>query len=139
MKIMTIKQNSKYKNHSIPIGSVLLQTENGIVYVCENFHEQKDNLFRVWIWNREKWCHVWANNDYTYNMYKFYLSELQKRKREIKKQKSSSYYANLMKHDRRHKGSGSGQRLGFTGTVTEYECTKNPLHDFRRSMYVQWN
>ena len=81
---------------------------------------------------------MWANNDYTYYMYKFYLSELQKRKRKTKA-KSSSYYANLMKHDRRHKGSGSGQRLGFTGTVTEYECTKNPFHDFRKSMYVQWN
>ena len=139
MKIMMIEQNSKYKNHHIPIGSILLRTENGIVYVCENFHEQKDSLFRVWIWNKEQWCHVLANNDYTYYMYKFYLSELQKRKRETKKSKSSSYYANLMKHDdRKHKKGGGGQRLGFAGTVTEYECTKNPFHDFRRSMYVQW-
>lgn len=135
MKIMVVKKNSKYKNHSIPVGSVLLQTENGIVYVCENFHEQKDNFFRVWIWNKKQWCYVLANNNYTDSMRKFYYEELRKRKRKTKT-KSSSYYANLMKHDRRHKGSGSGQRLGFTGTVTDYECTKNPLHDFRRSMYV---
>lgn len=139
MKIVVVEQNSKYKNHHIPVGSILLRTENGIVYVCENFHNEKDDFVHVWIWNRKQWCYVLANNNYTDSMRKFYLSELQKRKRETKKSKSSSYYANLMKHDRRHKGSGSGQRLGFTGTVTEYECTKNPLHDFRRSMYVQWN
>lgn len=135
MKIMVIEQNSNYKNHRIPIGSILLQTENGIVYVCENFRIQEDNLFRVWIWNRKQWCNVWANNDYTYYMYKFYLSELQKRKQKSK----DSYYANLMRHDRKHKSGGGGQRLGFNGVVTEYECSKNPFHDFRRSMYIQWN
>ena len=99
MKIMVVEKNSKYKNHSIPIGSILLQTENGIVYVCENFHEQKDNLFRVWIWNKKQWCYVLANNNYTDSMRKFYYEELRKRKREAKKSKSSSYYANLMNAD----------------------------------------
>ena len=135
MKIMVIEQNSKYKNHSIPVGSILLQTENGIVYVCENFHNEKEDLVHVWIWNKEQWCYVLANNNYTDSMRKFYYEELRKRKRK------SKYvdYIKMMKHDRRHKGGGSGQRLGLTGTVTEYECTKNPFHDFRRSMYVQWN
>jgi hypothetical protein len=123
MKIMIIEKNGKYKNHHIPVGSILLQTENGIVYVCENFHNEKDDFVHVWIWNKKQWCYVLANNNYTDSMRKFYYEELRKRKRKSK-------------HDRRHKGSGSGQRLGFTGTVTDYECTKNPLHDFRRSMYV---
>ena len=133
MKIMTIKQNSKYKNHHIPVGSTLLQTETGIVYVCENFHEKSSGLIRVWIWNRQQWCHVFANNNYTELMYKYYVNESTKRKRK------SINYAKMMNHDRKHKSGGGGQRIGFNGTVTEYECSKNPYHDFRRSMYVQWN
>lgn len=136
MKIMLIEQNAKYKNHRIPVGSVLLQTENGIVYVCENFTMQND-FVHVWIWNKAQWCNVIAKNDYTKIMIEFYQSELHKRKEKLRK--DNKKYANMMKHDRKRKSGGNGQRLGFSGTVTEYECSKNPLHDFRRSMYVQWN
>ena len=38
-----------------------------------------------------------------------------------------------MKHDHAHKGGGSGKRLTpFCGEITDYECAKIPLHDFRR-------
>ena len=44
----------------------------------------------------------------------------------------------LMKHDRVHKKGGGG-KISPTQIVTDYECAKVPLHDFRRSMYVQYN
>lgn len=38
-----------------------------------------------------------------------------------------------MTHDRIHKNGGGGVHLGkFCGQVTDYEYTKNPMHDFRR-------
>ena len=40
-------------------------------------------------------------------------------------------YAKLMRHDRKHKSGGGGSRI-YNGSITDYECTKNPLHDFRR-------
>lgn len=41
----------------------------------------------------------------------------------------------MMKHERKHKRGSGGQRLGFSETVTDYECTNNPMHDFRRTFY----
>ena len=38
-----------------------------------------------------------------------------------------------MKHNHAHKGGGSGKRLTpFCGEITDYECAKIPVHDFRR-------
>lgn len=46
---------------------------------------------------------------------------------------SFSTVQNLMKHDRKRKcGSGGVRLTPFCGQVTDYECAKNPLHDFRR-------
>ena len=44
---------------------------------------------------------------------------------------------NMMKHSRKHKSGGSGIRLSKENyyadkTMTDYECSKNPLHDFKR-------
>ena len=43
-------------------------------------------------------------------------------------------YNNLMKHPRKHKRSSGGQ-IEHKHSITDYECTKNPLHDFRRTFY----
>lgn len=46
----------------------------------------------------------------------------------------------LMKHDHAHKGGGSGKRLTpFCGEITDYECAKIPLHDFRRVYSVHYS
>ena len=31
----------------------------------------------------------------------------------------------------KHKGGGGGSRI-YNGSITDYECSKNPMHDFRR-------
>lgn len=42
-------------------------------------------------------------------------------------------YENMMKHDRKKKcGSGGVRLVKFCGQVTDYECRKDPLHDFPR-------
>lgn len=44
----------------------------------------------------------------------------------------------LMKHHCARKGNGGG-KISPPNAMTDYECAKSPLHDFRRNMYVQWN
>lgn len=44
---------------------------------------------------------------------------------------------NMMRHERKHKSGGSGIRLDKENyyadkTITDYECRKNTMHDFRR-------
>ena len=44
---------------------------------------------------------------------------------------------NMMHHARKHKSGGSGIRLDKENfradkTITDYECSKSPLHDFQR-------
>ena len=38
-----------------------------------------------------------------------------------------------MHHDRKRKSGSGGIRLKkWCGEITDYECSKNPFHDFRR-------
>lgn len=46
----------------------------------------------------------------------------------------SLHTSNLMKHPRKHKHSSGGQ-IEHKHSITDYECTNNPLHDFRRTFY----
>ena len=48
-----------------------------------------------------------------------------------RKNKSKVNYTQIMEHERYHKSGGGGSRI-YNGSITDYECTKNPLHDFRR-------
>lgn len=63
-------------------------------------------------------------NEYTKAMYYYYLS--------LQKPYQKLNYKQMMTHDRKRKTGSGGVRLGkFCGQITDYECTKNPLHDFR--------
>ena len=52
------------------------------------------------------------------------------RKHQKKRKKKHINYEEMMKHDRKHKSGGGGSRI-YNGSITDYECTKNPMHDFR--------
>ena len=77
-----------------------------------------------------KWKRTFLRNEHTKIMYDYHC-----------KGKHKSFNVNcekLMKHERVHKKGGGG-KISPTQIVTDYECAKIPLHDFRRSMYVQYN
>lgn len=59
---------------------------------------------------------------------------LLRKKSEEGKQKYSFKYANYMKHSRKKKRATGGTYSRFSGTLTDYECAKEPLHDFRRAI-----
>ena len=68
-------------------------------------------------------------NEITDKMVDFYIQKINAKYNDVN-------FKALMKHDRMKKKGSGGTRLSkWNGIVTDYECTKNPLHDFRRVFY----
>ena len=115
------------KGKEMPMNSIVLRLDNKMIFVCNKFnHSRKQNLeLTVWLPIENKWVRTYAKNEYTEMMWDYYRKHQQKRNHDFRK------YENMMRHDRRHKGCGGGSRI-YNGSITDYECTNNPLHDFRR-------
>jgi len=115
------------KGKEIPMNSIVLQLDNKMILVCNKFnHSRKQKLeLTVWLPTEKKWVSTYAKNEYTEMMWDYYRKHQQKRSHNFRK------YENMMRHDRRHKGGGGGSRI-YNGSITDYECSKNPMHDFRR-------
>lgn len=122
------------KNREIPMNSIVLYLENNTILVCSNFNHSRKNKIELFAWlpAQKKWVKTYAKNEYTEIMWDYY------RKHQKKQNNKRINYTQLMKHDRKHKSGGGGSRI-YNGTVTDYECAKEPMHDFRRSMCVHWN
>ena len=115
------------KGKEMPMNSIVLRLDNKAILVCSKFnHSRKQNLeLTVWLPTENKWVRTYTKNEYTEMMWNYYRKHQQKRNHDFRK------YENMMKHDRRHKGGGGGSRI-YNGSITDYECSKNPMHDFRR-------
>ena len=115
------------KGKEMPMNSIVLRLDNKAILVCSKFnHSRKQNLeLLVWLPTENKWVRTYTKNEYTEMMWNYYRKHQQKRNHDFRK------YENMMKHDRRHKGAGGGSRI-YNGSITDYECSKNPMHDFRR-------
>ena len=106
-------------NKIFPMGSTVLVRENGDTIVCVTFaHMRKTEPIPVCLYVRETGC--WKSgvmkNAFTEELWAF-----------------RGNYAGMMKHDRKKKCGSGGVRIGkFCGQVTDYECRKDPLHDFPR-------
>lgn len=108
-------------------GAIILTLENKTQLVCLNFNHSRKRKLKLYVWlpTENKWVITYAKNKYTEIMWDYY------RKTQKKKDRKHINYKDIMKHERVHKGGGGGTLI-HNGSITEYECTKNPLHDFRR-------
>lgn len=105
-----------------PMNSVVIDLEDGRKLVCTTFLSYKNPL-----------------QAYYYASGKWYVHILDKRMKDIMwtyyrkniRQHHSKNYSKLMKHERKRKNGGGGSLIN-NRAITDYECTKNPLHDFRR-------
>lgn len=118
------------------INTIICVLDNGCILTC-NYNDfaspkKKLELF-CYIKKDDKWKKIFADDIYTHEMWKYYRKLHKKFK-----SKGNIDYAQMMKHDRKQKHGSGGSRI-FNGSVTDYECTKYPMHDFPRSRYVQWN
>lgn len=121
-------------NFTVYANSVVMEFESGAKVVCHNFHTNKQGKCKVFIYDPVKniWVKANINNDCIAIMRESFL----KHQNENSKGKIQS----LMAHPRvKKKGSGGTHLSKWNGTVTDYECSKVPLHDFPRSYCVNWN
>ena len=115
------------KGKEMSMNSIVLRLDNKAILVCSKFnHSRKQNLeLLVWLPAQNKWVRTYAKNEYTEMMWDYYRKHQQKRK------KKHINYEKMMEHERYHKTGGGGSRI-YNGSITDYECSKNPMHDFRR-------
>lgn len=127
MQIYKALNTEVLHNKEFHMGSIIMRLDNGVILVCNKFnHSRQYNLeLIIWLPNEKKWVRTYAKNQCTEMMWDYYRKYQEKRRRNFRK------YENMMRHERIHKGSGGGSRI-YNGSITDYECSKNPLHDFRR-------
>ena len=115
------------KSKEMPMNSIVLRLDNKMILVCNKFnHSRKYNLeLTVWLPTENKWVRTYAKNEYTEMMWNYYRKHQQKRSHNFRT------CENMMRHERKHKTGGGGSRI-YNGSITDYECSKNPMHDFRR-------
>lgn len=111
-------------NREIPINTIVMYFYD-IIVLCDDFHHSRKDKLKVRIYSKGKWYNARIKNQYSEMLWDYYRKTQKRPKRDGKN------YAQMMRHDRYHKKSGGGSII-YNGSITDYECTKNPMHDFRR-------
>lgn len=128
MKIYTLLGTDYIYGKQFIMGSVVETLSNGVIIVCSNFTTPRKEKLMVKVYDpvHAKWGNALMRNEYTENLWNYH--------RKIQRKKKDNLdCTSMMKHDRKRKcGSGGVRLTPFCGQVTDYECAKNPLHDFRR-------
>ena len=111
---------------------------------------ENDNELELRRFNGSRWIKVHENSETTHNICQWATSlrlwwtkchwfkeEDAQKSLVTKHERHINGLKNMMKHSRKHKSGGSGIRLSKENyyadkTMTDYECSKNPLHDFKR-------
>lgn len=111
---------------------------------------EEDNTLELRRFNGGRWIKVRENSATTKNICQWattmhlwwtkchWFKEEDKQKSLVTKQDAHiKSIQNMMRHDRKHKSGGSGIRLDKENhyankTMTDYECSKKPMHDFQR-------
>lgn len=124
----------KMHNFVIRTHSVYMLCDTGAVIVCQNFKKDRERKTKVFCYipKEQKWIMSRFNNEYIDMMYNLYNSKHKTETKEIRR----INYKKMMSHSRKKKHGNGGEILRkWNGNVTDYECSKEPLHDFRRVYY----
>lgn len=128
------KQLGSYPIHGKEVlqDSIVARFQNGTIVVCHDFRMRNGKLsVHVWDIHDKAWKRAEISDSVAGSIMAFYRQSLPKNPSRIP-------YGKMMHHNHKHKGGGCGQRLipkADYRAITDYECTKNPLHDFRRVCY----
>ena len=124
---------------TIPANCVIYNdTSERTLYICPHFPDyagKPENVNLRVIWYDYEMHTIGTttlkNCDASIALFEAWKSASMPHARRIRRNITMRDYENMMKHDRRHKGGGGGSRI-YNGSITDYECSSNPLHDFRR-------
>ena len=114
-----------------PAETIVLQNEVGTEIFCSDFtlHKGKVHVYIHVAGEGKRFIKTEMRNEYTYAMYEY----AQKMKKEVDYISKRASIRQMMSHDRKRKNGSGGVRIGkFCGQITDYECRKDPFHDFRR-------
>lgn len=126
-KIRMILMSEVIDEKNIPADSVCITFPNGIELYCFDFAAKENDIVPMWLHRKGKWSFVCLNQYYKE------MRDFHRQHHYVGNANRHLNYTNMMKHDRKQKSGGSGQRLTpFCGQVTDYETRKEPFHDFRR-------
>ena len=130
MKIEKLVYKEYRNGKQFPANTVIMTLDNKVELACSDFHFYKGKLLIYVFKPFGKWKAYLLRDNNTKIMYDYFCKGINKNVNvDCKK---------LMKHECVHKKS-SGGSFCSSKVITDYECAKIPLHDFRRSKYVQWN
>lgn len=117
------------KRKQFPCNTVIAELNTGVIIACSDFaHSRKIPLLvTIYMPNEKEWVKANVKNELTEKMWDYY-----RQTQKHNKKRYNGNYTNMMKHSRRKKTGGSGSRRENKRAITDYECSKNPLHDFRR-------
>ena len=127
------------KGKSMHVNTIICELDNGLILACpfKNFltiiknkkqKKKNDLIMDYFIPTKNIWVqHKVIENQFTKEMWTVFYNLYKKSK---KKEKCN--FAELMKHERRHKKTSGFSTRDNVHVITDYECSKNPLHDFRR-------
>lgn len=124
MKIYKLNGTTEIHDRFFPTNSLVLVNGKTMV-VSTRFNTRRSEPLIVSLWQNEKWETVRMLNEYTEALWHTY--------RKMQRKEKKYNCEEMMKHSRKRKYASGGVRLTkFAGQVTDYECSKNPFHDFRR-------
>lgn len=105
---------------------ILRNNKTNVEIFCSDFTLRKGKVaVLVYIPSEKVFVKTEMHNEYTKVMYEY--------AQKFKDKSKSLNYKQMMTHERKRKnGSGGVHIRKFCGQVTDYECAKEPLHDFRR-------
>ena len=137
MKIEHTTQPCKFHEIHLPKYAIIMDTDSNKIFVCtsmpKNFNGKSPRInLHVYHKNTHKWT-TWNNvfNHDTKKMWKYFTQNVIKL---CSFHYKPSYKHLMMKHDKMHKQGGGGSIIRDY-TVTDYECSSHPLHDFQRTFY----
>lgn len=111
------------------MNTIMLTLDNGIILSSTDFHHKRKLplICNCYFPAQDKWVKMYVKNQYTEIMWNFYRQKNGKADK-----KYNGNYSAMMKHARKKKTGGSGSSRENIRAITDYECSKNPLCDFRR-------
>ena len=129
MRIYSMCGTDFIKGKVFPMGAVVVELDNKVKLVSLKFNQPCTEKLFTYVWNpaTKKWGTALMQNEYSRMMWRFY-HDLHNPSRTY-----DGNYEKMMRHDRKKKYGTGGVRLRkWTGDITDYECAKVPMHDFRR-------
>lgn len=130
MKLRKIYMPSEViKGKTFPLNTVMITLNTGVIITSTDFHHKRTKplLCNCYLPKTNQWIICYVKNEFTEAMWNFYRQTTHNPNKKYK-----GNYERMMRHSRKKKTGSSGSKRENKKAITDYECSKNPLFDFRR-------